>query len=143
MIRKKISTKEHPDRPEYSTCSRCGLLKHRNEFARNQHNKGDIVARRAYCKECGKKMRPINIKNRAEYEKRHPRPKLNEPFLCPICKVEKMPWGARQITLDHDHKTGEIRGWVCGECNAGMGKLKDDVNILQRAIDWIKGILVD
>ena len=35
---------------------------------------------------------------------------------------------------------GEVRGYVCGDCNTGMGKLKDDVSIFARAIVWIQSI---
>lgn len=29
--------------------------------------------------------------------------------------------------LDHDHKTGKIRGVLCNNCNTALGLLKDDV----------------
>lgn len=39
--------------------------------------------------------------------------------------------------LDHDHKTGKIRGLLCKPCNQGIGFLKDDVAILNSAINYL------
>lgn len=30
-----------------------------------------------------------------------------------------------QLVLDHDHKTGHIRGWLCNRCNLVLGALED------------------
>lgn len=40
--------------------------------------------------------------------------------------------------LDHCHETGEFRGWVCSNCNIGLGKFYDDVNLLHRAVEYIQ-----
>jgi hypothetical protein len=41
-----------------------------------------------------------------------PRPADN---LCQCCGAS-----AHRLLLDHDHDTGEFRGWVCDSCNIGM-----------------------
>jgi hypothetical protein len=62
--------------------------------------------------------------------------------VCVICKnpeneVEK---GKQQRTLsvDHNHKTGKVRGLLCGKCNKGIGLFKDNIYLLQSAIDYLK-----
>ncbi len=131
-----------PNRPKWTYCSRCNKLKRSTkDFALNQYNKGSKPTYRTYCKECAKKRKPIPTKKRKEYEATHPRPTLNKKFICPICKRSIIPWDNRQICLDHNYKTGEIRGWLCGECNSGMGRLLDNVDIMKRAILWIEGKL--
>lgn len=42
------------------------------------------------------------------------------------------------LHLDHCHKTNDIRGLLCGNCNTGIGQMKDDVDKLQKAIDYLK-----
>lgn len=56
---------------------------------------------------------------------------------CAICRE---PWreGKRRYCIDHDHKTGEIRGLLCQGCNMGLGWFKDDPKRLKKAIKYLK-----
>jgi hypothetical protein len=54
---------------------------------------------------------------------------------CGICKND-MPEGMRYV--DHDHATGEIRGILCRLCNLGLGHLRDDPNILEAAVQYLR-----
>lgn len=45
--------------------------------------------------------------------------------------------GARWLNVDHCHDTGEVRGLLCMECNTGIGKLGDSVEMLHRAIAYL------
>lgn len=38
------------------------------------------------------------------------------------------------LAVDHNHATGQIRGLLCRDCNAGFGLLKEDIEILNNAI---------
>jgi hypothetical protein len=44
--------------------------------------------------------------------------------LCAICKkpLEKRKGG---YTIDHDHKTGQVRGLLCPSCNTRLSALED------------------
>lgn len=39
--------------------------------------------------------------------------------------------------LDHCHRTGEIRGLLCGRCNAGLGFFRDNPFALTQAIGYL------
>ena len=55
--------------------------------------------------------------------------------VCAIC--HNMCITGRKLAVDHNHKTGKIRGLLCSECNNGIGKLKDDPELLKRAIVYL------
>jgi hypothetical protein len=54
--------------------------------------------------------------------------------LCAICG--KKP-GIKGLAIDHCHKTGEIRGLLCGRCNTALGSFRDDPEILRSAILYL------
>ena len=45
---------------------------------------------------------------------------------------------AIETLFHYDHDTGEARGLLCDACNGGIGKLKDSVNLLEKAIKYLK-----
>jgi len=44
----------------------------------------------------------------------------------------------KRLAVDHCHVSGKIRGLLCFHCNSSLGKMKDSVEILQNAIDYLK-----
>jgi hypothetical protein len=54
---------------------------------------------------------------------------------CAICGTTDS--GSMAFHADHDHKTGQKRGILCHKCNTGLGLLKDDVDILCSAINYL------
>jgi hypothetical protein len=55
--------------------------------------------------------------------------------VCAICKEDCST--KKMLSVDHDHKTGKVRGLLCNGCNTSLGRFKDSVILLQRAIDYL------
>jgi hypothetical protein len=119
-------------------CKVCKIEKSIEDFAPNQYGKNNRVLRRPVCRECYSKKVKINPQQKKDFEKKHPRPNIGEEFTCPICQETFIREHKNDVVLDHSHKDGSVRGWVCSSCNTSIGKFDDDPNMLQRAIKWIE-----
>jgi RNase P subunit RPR2 len=118
-------------------CNVCHRLLDTKIFSKNQNGKGDRPIRRPSCDDCRKIIDGVNasLKERKEWEKN--KPEL-EFFSCPICHKTTIPGLTSKIVLDHSHKDGHIRGWICDSCNTGIGRFKDDIILLENAIKFLK-----
>ena len=41
------------------------------------------------------------------------------------------------LCVDHNHKTGVIRGLLCDVCNRGLGFFKEDTKLLEKAVLYL------
>lgn len=58
---------------------------------------------------------------------------------CKICGKQHDPSLKRgRLYVDHDHKTGKIRGLLCAACNSALGYFQDNLETIERAIVYIK-----
>ena len=137
-------------------CKKCGVRKTPEEF---YFTSGKTYRRRT-CKKCAEAMRKANLASKppGEWEehlrKRHLRTKYGisaEEFYkllrsqegqCSICRID-MDATTRQnvpkkVQVDHDHKTGQVRGLLCFSCNTGLGKFRDSEELLHAAIAYLK-----
>ena len=59
---------------------------------------------------------------------------------CAICK--ELPKGMQntksRLCVDHDHKTGLVRGLLCGGCNVALGHFNHSILLLEQAIIYLK-----
>ena len=74
------------------------------------------------CRECN----TVNEREKREAMKNAP-PK---PERCQRCHKK-----TKNLQVDHLHGSTAFRGWLCTDCNSGMGKLGDDLpGVLQAAV---------
>lgn len=128
---------------ETKICRRCQIRKSIFQFQKNQKSIAGKISRRGECVDCRKWKKPISMKARLAYEKDHPMPPIGQNFTCPVCEKTIMRQFKNDVVLDHFHLNGEIRGWICRQCNSSIGMMDEDVGILARAIKWIQGTLTN
>ena len=56
---------------------------------------------------------------------------------CAICGVHQSKL-KRALSVDHDHKTNEVRGLLCIKCNVALGIFNDSIELLDRAKHYLK-----
>lgn len=56
---------------------------------------------------------------------------------CAICEVNQKELKTR-FSVDHDHKTGHVRGLLCHRCNMGLGMFLDNPDIVSRAAKYLE-----
>ncbi len=118
-------------------CNKCKQDLPLSEFSK--HSASNYL--RPECKKCNN----ILSKQRKQLKKQHGLPPNN--YACPICgrsENEISSGGGNKSTrwvLDHNHDTNQFRGWLCHNCNMGIGAFKDSVDILKKAIEYLNNEL--
>jgi hypothetical protein len=67
---------------------------------------------------------------------------LEQGGCCAICGTKLSDEFGRhhkhnKLVIDHCHSTGRVRGLLCTMCNKGIGLLKDDPSIVDRALNYL------
>ena len=55
-----------------------------------------------------------------------------------VCAVCKKTEPGKRLAVDHDHKTGAVRGLLCSICNKAIGCLGDSVEGLMVAVSYLE-----
>jgi hypothetical protein len=63
-----------------------------------------------------------------------PEPTRPCPAVCEICGQSPQ----KALHLDHDHLTNEFRGWLCNNCNLGIGSFRDSSDLLVAAARYLR-----
>lgn len=106
-----------------------------NYYDRNKNNPAFQEHRRAYLREWRRnnKVKQNAISLKSYHKRKQDLGKTCPVAECPIClKVKKLVW-------DHDHQTGEFRGWICRQCNIALGLIGDDYSAVRRLMAYLQG----
>lgn len=116
--------------------------RHRNptkaaEYSKRWRTKNPEKARIAI--ENWKAANPEKVLRKMRRGRGLPEPTRDSPKLCECCGG---PPDKRFLSLDHCHKTGKFRGWLCQRCNMGIGKLGDDESGLLKALEYLRRCVI-
>lgn len=68
--------------------------------------------------------------------KQFERLKAEQNDVCYICKGTDTY--SENLAVDHCHTTGVVRGLLCRDCNRALGQLRDNIDYLKRAIEYLE-----
>lgn len=111
-------------------------------------------SRRGICKECqSKRMKKWNDANKERKKILNRNYKLKNDFnltteqfdellqkqggVCAVCKNPNNVEG-RELSVDHCHSTGTIRGLLCQKCNVALGLLNEDESIIFNLLEYLQ-----
>lgn len=57
--------------------------------------------------------------------------------VCAICGLFPYHKTQRTLAVDHNHTTGKVRALLCHKCNSAIGMLNEDVQIIQKVIEYL------
>lgn len=126
-------------------CAKCRQELALAEFHKNRSTKDGY---QAYCKACLRRARRLSYQtDPTATQAANRRGKIKRVYgiteelydqmlaayvSCPICGSTEEPH------LDHDHATGQIRGFLCGRCNRALGLLGEDPERMKRLIAYVR-----
>jgi len=132
-------------------CSYCLLEKELNNFYKHPDGKDGY---RTICKKCDYN-RVKEYKKKYNYDKKYLKRDqfllrkynitseyYNELFLkqegrCLICNKHQSEF-KKSLAIDHNHENGEVRGLLCGNCNTAIGLLKESIDLLENAKNYLE-----
>jgi hypothetical protein len=126
-------------------CYNCKETKPKSKFHKHSSTKDGV---QVYCAECAnnykKQWRKENKISVADSRLKS-RYKINtqtkenmiqkQDNKCEICENELI---SKYTVIDHCHKTGNVRGILCGSCNTMLGFSKDSIKNLKSAQKYLE-----
>ena len=109
------------------------------------------------CKQCGSLERYVrrNVCVQCEARRDRHRYAANQNGRAGALKIQRTYWPPKpddgrcdcclkvtRLVYDHDHETGEFRGWLCHGCNTALGKLGDDAKGVRNALEYLERKLI-
>lgn len=147
----------------FKVCKRCKETKSQMQFNKNSKSKDRFQYN---CRSCSNQLgRQWKLNNPERNSERTRRWRKNNPirnktsqwlangiiitpeqyigrlakqnYRCALCQIHRSDLNV-DLAPDHDHKTGQIRGLLCQKCNRGLGHFGDNIERLQKAIEYLK-----
>jgi len=125
-------------------CNSCKVEKPLSEYYKNKCGKNGIHNECIPCNKArAKKWALDNPEKRRERDLRKYGITLQDFYAlkdkqnnkCAIC--DKQFIDTKQTCVDHCHTTKKVRGLLCHDCNFGLGKFRDSIQSLTKAIEYL------
>lgn len=110
-------------------CKKCKIEKPFSSFHKDKRTSNQ---KRTNCIECRQFHRAASYLPKEVYE----RLLEQQNNSCAICGIDASKLN-KELSVDHNHKTLQVRGLLCTYCNVGLGYFKDDTALLSMAIEYL------
>ena len=127
------------------TCSKCKKTKNFKEFYPDNRNRNNLSS---FCKTCySDASRQYYKNNRDKILENIRKQKYNLDAITHsqmleeqngVCAICKLPPTGKTLGVDHNHKTGKVRGLLCLNCNFLLGFAKETIENLKAAIRYLE-----
>ena len=128
----------------YKVCSKCKADKPLKDFSPDNRKKGRTQAQ---CKKCRAVVQTKIYNSESGRDKYLSKYGItykdyNTMFTtqngcCAICGKHQSILTYR-LAVDHNHKTGKVRGLLCKNCNTSLGVMEDSTELLSKAIQYLE-----
>jgi len=61
----------------------------------------------------------------------------NQQGRCAICEIDLLTLPQKQVHVDHDHESNQVRGVLCAKCNNGLGFIERP-GFLKKAMTYLE-----
>jgi hypothetical protein len=134
-------------------CPKCKIEKSYNDYHKD---KGSNTGLAYWCKLCAGSNARKNHARRMQIDPAYALSKKNDYLkdryglsveeykqklitqqFCAICHLDLLSIKDKPH-LDHCHKTGKVREFLCKHCNCGLGDFKDSESSLETALEYLR-----
>jgi len=146
---------ESPKRPygvRYTVdkpCTRCHQVKSVSEFSIKQRNYRGLPTYTSWCKSClaeNKRNRYSLAYAQTDYRKRiygiddniYQAMFFRQGGVCAVCGQPQNAKYTKELCIDHNHETGQVRELLCHTCNILLGYVEKDRSRVKRLIKYLK-----
>ena len=117
----------------FKKCTKCKVSKERTKEFFPLHNK-KLDGLDSWCRKCRATYRNEICRGlfRDSISDENLKKLKLQKSNCEICD------STENLVVDHNHKTNVVRGRLCNHCNRGLGHFLDNIDILEKAIKYLK-----
>ena len=120
---------------ETKTCSRCKVEKPIDRYSKRSDRPSGVQSK---CKDC---EREVRVKYYKPHHDTRRKLKISDELYeqlmnntnCNICNVK-----LTKKCIDHDHKTMQVRGVLCNNCNTALGLVGDNIQTLKTMVEYLQ-----
>jgi hypothetical protein len=124
-------------------CKGCNITKPVSDYWLDSRKRKDgVVTYRHLCKDCYR-IKGTNDERQRKLKKygitaeQYEEERIKQNYSCLLCGAHENTQRHNKLHIDHCHTTGKYRGLLCSNCNLGLGKFSDNVEVLERAAKYV------